>query len=110
VIESEYWRQLRFRINSVKSADPEQTKLGYCDWFEVKKLTFGHSPSISGRVGFVSGKASSTTWRFTLLLPDGCNDAAHIDWTSLLPSTTSDGWLEFDAFHRLLTIDPTTHL
>jgi len=87
VDETEYWRSLRFRINSVSSDTPSRRLAlpGWCDWFEPRKYVFdGPSPRITGRVGFVGGRDA---WerRFVLLLSGPFNSSSEIEWGEAPP-------------------------
>ncbi|MCA8986548.1 MAG: hypothetical protein KDA78_02845 [Planctomycetaceae bacterium] len=103
----EFWWKLRCLINSRKHArDSLQSRLGYCDWFEVRRWVFGDLESrIQGRVGFVNGRAASQ-WSFTLMLASGTESEEQIHWEELLPATSEGQWLDYDESSRTLTISP----
>jgi|SRR5579884_760940 len=104
--EGEYWKSLRFRINSLTDHLARRLGLaGWCDWFEPKTyVRDGPSPSISGRVGFVGGRA---VWerRFVLLVGSPFDSAA-VDWDKLLPAKDSESWLWSEDAGQLIVMDP----
>jgi hypothetical protein len=104
--EAEYWKSLRFRINGLSDHPARRLALpGWCDWFEPKKYVFdGPSPSITGRVGFVSGRDA---WerRFVLMV-DSPFDPSAVEWDKLLPPKDSESWLWSEEAGQVIVIDP----
>jgi hypothetical protein len=106
VDEAEYWKSLRFRINSLTDHPARRLALrGWCDWFEPKKYVLdGPSPSIIGRLGFVSGRDA---WerRFVLLVGFPFDSSA-VEWDRLLPPEDSESWLWSEDSGQVIVIDP----
>ena len=49
---------------------------------------------------------SQEPWRFTLVITPGVGTCEEIDWSALLPSDGSTGWLSPHPEARSMTIDP----
>jgi hypothetical protein len=88
MIESEFWEQLRSRINMTGNL----ASLGYCDWLEPRRYALGAPGAhVQGAAGFVSPDSRKLT--FQLSLPDDATSSSEIDWETLLPSPESSEWV-----------------
>jgi hypothetical protein len=108
VDEQDFWARLEFRITAefVGFAD-ERLRRNWCDGLIPEEYDFGGlRPSVSGQAW--CGASGQERWRFTLVLAPGDDSHDQIDWSALLPSDRSTGWLTPDPDAKNMTIDPSS--
>jgi hypothetical protein len=105
VDEQDFWVRLEFRICAEFAGFADvRLRRFWCDGLVAEEYDFaGPEPCIRGRAW--CGGTGQEPWRFTLVITPGVGTREEIDWSALLPSDGSTGWLSPHPEARSMTID-----
>ena len=105
---SDFWSRLERRVcREIDGLRVDGFRGLWCDGFIPEQFeVLDDRPMITGRVWIGHGRSEQEEWRFSLLLPQGVCEEAHVDWSAALPGDDVTGWLLLDQAQRTMKLDP----
>ena len=102
--EKAFWAEIYILLRNNWPA--ELNSLGFCDWIEPRKYSFGpHEPHVEGRVGLIGGPENEI--RFILYFDGAPKDLTDVAWGSSVPNTENENWVSYDAASETLELGLT---
>jgi len=107
--ESEYWKQLEFRVcREFAGMSENHLRFRWCDGFIPQQYQLeGPSPCVTGRAWICDGPKQEE-WDFTLFLMPPVASRSEIDWSSYLPPENVSHWLAVDLALKRIEIEPSS--